>query len=180
MVERHWFGRYAKPPQEALRIVQSWDTAVKTGAGHDASACVTIAEKDGRHYVLDVQVMRVDYPQLKRAVKQLARDWQADAVLVEDKASGQSLLQDLRGEKEGMALIARMPKQDKVSRFAAVTAMLEAGDVLLPQDAAWLAEFEREVMLFPHAAHDDCVDALSQYLNWVRERRSGDYRIRGL
>lgn len=180
MVERHWFRRYAAVPREDLRMVQSWDTAVKTGGSHDRSVCITLGERDGVHHVLDVQVMRAEYPRLKRMVKQLAVDWQAEAVLMEDKASGQSLLQDLRGDREMPPLLARLPKQDKVSRFAAVSAMIEAGQVALPKDAAWLAEFEREILVFPHGAHDDCVDALSQYLAWVRERRKGEHRIRRL
>jgi predicted phage terminase large subunit-like protein len=179
MVKRHWFGRYGARPEVFERIVQSWDTAIKAGNAHDCSVCLTMGEVDGKHYVLDVQVLRAEYPELKRQVVRLAQSWEADAVLVEDKASGQSLLQDLRREKLGAPLIPIAPVQDKVTRFAAVSAMIEAGMVLLPHDATWLAEFEREVVTFPAGRHDDQVDALSQYLGWIRRKGGGGkWRIR--
>lgn len=178
MVRRHWFLRYTALPEQFERVVQSWDTAIKAGSSNDCSVCVTMGEALMQHYVLDVTVMRVEYPELKRVVESHALQWQADAVLIEDKASGQNLLQDLRRVKTMPPLIAIMPKHDKVTRFAAVSAMIEAGQVVLPHDAVWLAEFEREVLAFPQAKQDDQVDALSQYLGWVRKRSRGEYRIR--
>ena len=180
MVKRHWFLRYDAPPETWDRVVQSWDTAIKTGVANDCSVCITFAEKEGRHYVLDVGVMREEYPQLKRMVLRYAKQWNADAVLIEDKASGQSLLQDLRKDKAAPPLIATLPKQDKVTRFAAVSAMIEAGQVVLPQNAVWLAELEHELLAFPQGRHDDQVDALSQYLAWIREAKKSQHSIRGL
>lgn len=180
MVRQAWFKRYAVPPRQYDRIVQSWDTAVKAGGQHDASVCMTVGETDGVHYVLDVQAVRLEYPALKREIITAAERWRPDAVLLEDKASGQSLLQDLRRERNLPPLLAMTPTQDKVTRFAAVTAMIEAGQVALPQEALWLSEFEREILTFPHGRHDDHVDALSQYLNWIRGQRQGEYVIRPL
>lgn len=180
MVRREWFGRYTTPPMPWERVVQSWDTAVKAGANNDASVCVTVGEAEGVSHVLDVTVLRLEYPALKKQIRKQAEIWQPDAVLMEDKASGQSLLQDLRRETELPPLIAVMPVQDKVTRFAAVTAMIEAGRLALPLDAPWLAEFERELLTFPQGRHDDQVDALSQYLNWLRGRKQADCRIRSL
>lgn len=45
----------------------------------------------------------------------------------------------------------------------------EAGRVWLPESAAWLADYEAELFLFPMAKHDDRVDSTSQYLNWVHK-----------
>lgn len=178
MVARHWFGRYRMPPAEWERVVQSWDTGIKAGANHDCSVCVTLGEHAGKSYVLDVAVLRAEYPELKRQVRQLAQQWMPDVLLVEDKASGQSLLQDLRREKGLPPLVAMMPVADKVTRFAAVSAMIEAGMVLLPQDAPWLAEFERELLAFPRGKHDDQVDAFSQYLGWLRAKQRKGLNLR--
>lgn len=180
MVRRHWFGRYRTVPEAFTRVVQSWDTAIKAGPGHDGSACVTVGEAEGKCHVLDVTVLRAEYPALKHHVRRMAEVWKPDAVLIEDKASGQSLLQDMRREKGLPPLIGIMPASDKVTRFAAVSAMIEAGKVSLPLDAAWLAEFERELLAFPQGKHDDQVDAFSQYLGWLRARQDGEYGIRGL
>jgi len=159
-------------------ITQSWDTAMKSGAAHDASACATFWLKDGVHHLVDMLVVRLEYPALKRRITEHAARFQPEAMLLEDKASGQSLLQDLRVETD-LPLIAVMPKGDKLARLIRVTPMLEAGKVALPRHAPWLAEFEAEMNQFPHAPHDDQVDAFSQYLNWIRDRdRGGQGRIR--
>ena len=169
LVRREWLRRFAEQPAQWVRKVQSWDTAIKAGTQHDASVCLTFGEGEARHYLLDVQVMRLEYPALKRMIVQMAADWQPDLILMEDKASGQSLLQDLKREMQ-MPLVAVMPRGDKIARMAAASAWIESGKLLLPREASWLAEFERELLAFPHAPHDDQVDGLSQYLNWVRGR----------
>ncbi len=162
-----WFKRFEGMPEGSC--VQSWDTAVKAGDGHDASACATFVVQDGVHHLVDMLVARLEYPALKRAICNHAARFSPVAVLMEDKASGQSLLQELRGETE-LPLIARMPVQDKISRMERVTPMMEAGQVALPKVAGWLAALEEELFRFPDSGHDDQADAISQYLNWVRER----------
>lgn len=158
--------------------VQSWDTAIKAGNSHDASACATFeAMADGVHRLVDLWVLKVEYPELKRAVEDAAARYRPSAILIEDKASGQSLIQDLRREG-AMPVIPIMPRGDKVTRFARVTPMMEAGRVALPRYASWLADFETELLAFPHGAQDDRVDAFSQYLNWVREREWDGLRLR--
>lgn len=159
-------------------ITQSWDTAMKSGAANDASACATFCVREGVHHLVDMLVVRLEYPALKRRMISHAAAFHPEAILLEDKASGQSLLQDLRVETD-LPLIAVMPKGDKLARLIRVTPMLEAGKVALPGHAPWLADFEAELSQFPNAPHDDQVDAVSQYLNWIRDReRSGHGRIR--
>lgn len=177
MVRPWWFGRYKDAPVAADRRVQSWDTAIKSGERHDASVCLTFAECEGKSYLLDVRLMRREYPDLKRSFYALAEQWEPQAILVEDRASGQQLLQDARRET-GLPLIAQQPKKDKVTRFAAISAMIEAGRVVLPEQAPWLADFEAELFAFPGGAHDDQVDALTQYLDWVRGQAWERLRIR--
>ena len=159
-----------------MRIVQSWDTAIKTGAGNDRSACVTFAEMEQGHYLLDAYAERLDFPALRQRVLAHAEQWKAQAVLIEDAASGQSLLQELR-RSSALPVIAIRPRMDKAMRLASVSAMIEAGRVWLPQEAPWLAEFEHELMGFPHAKHDDLVDAFTQYLLWAT-RRHGSAQLR--
>ncbi len=167
MVRRAWFGRYENAPAVFDRVVQSWDTAIKSGKGHDASVCLTFGEVGRQSYLLDARVGRYEYPELKRVFLAMAMQWEPQAILIEDRASGQQLLQDMRREA-ALPLIGVQPAQDKVTRFAAVSALIEAGRLALPKAAGWLADFEAEVLGFPAAAHDDQVDALTQYLNWIR------------
>ncbi|MES2983921.1 MAG: phage terminase large subunit [Pseudomonadota bacterium] len=180
MVKPAWFPRFALGTEMAAGVIQSWDTGVKAGAGHDASACATFVLVDGVHRLVDMTVVRLEYPALKRMVMRHAERFGAEAVLIEDKASGQSLLQDLRQETQ-IPVIGCMPTVDKVTRLMRVTPMLEAGKMALPMHASWLAAFEQEFFAFPDGAHDDQVDAVSQYLNWRRARENaGEMRVRRL
>lgn len=161
-------------------FVQSWDTAIKAGSTHDASACATFYYDGVTHYLLDMQVLRLEYPLLKRYIVSHAQRFSPEVILIEDKASGQSLLQDLRGES-GLSLIAINPRGDKTTRLARVSAVVEAGQVALPFAASWLGAFEAEIMAFPNGSHDDQVDAFSQYLCWVLDkRRTAQAQIRRL
>ena len=166
LIHRAWFARF----DEALqgRVIQSWDTGIKAAAAHDASACITFVQHEGMHYLIDVTQVRMEYPELKRLIVAHAERFRPEAILMEDKASGQSLLQDLKRETQ-LPLVAQLPKGDKLSRLVRVSPMIEAGRVALAKERPWLADFEAQLLAFPHASHDDMVDAFSQYLNWVRE-----------
>ncbi len=162
-------------------IVQSWDTAIKTGQHHDLSACVTIGVLEGYYYLLDCFTDRLAYPNLKRAILGLYDQYQPDIVLIEDKASGQSLLQDIRLDNGALPLKGIIPRQDKVSRVSRITPMLETGQLRFPAYASWWDKFYVELLGFPHGKHDDQVDALSQALLWLKEQRSRErYLIRSL
>ena len=83
---------------------------------------------------------------------------------VEDKASGQSLIQELRNQS-GMAVIPVKVGNDKVSRLNAVLPLIEGGRVFLPDEAQWLDSFMDEAQSFPNGKHDDMIDALSMGLS---------------
>lgn len=179
VVAPHWFPRVALEdiPREG-GCVQSWDTGIKAGAQHDASACATFMVRDGVHVLVDMRVVRKEYPELKRLIVSHAERFLAEAVLMEDKGSGQSLLQDLRRETD-LPLIAVMPKADKLTRLIRVTPLMEAGKMALPVTAPWLAALEEELFSFPDSVHDDQVDAVSQYLNWQMTRNgASQMRVR--
>jgi predicted phage terminase large subunit-like protein len=152
------------------RVIQSWDTAIKARSTHDASVCVTIGETPDRFHVLDVLVLREEYPSLKRMVLAHEAQWKPDAILIEDKASGQMLLQELNRETD-LPFIGVTPHKDKVTRAAVVTALFESGKVVWDRKAMWREAFEAELMAFPHGKHDDQVDALVQGLQWLRQKR---------
>ena len=181
MVRRDWLIRYSELPQNPAknpeRIVQSWDTAIKTGANNDPSVCLTFMEFEGKSYLQHAWVKRMEYPDLKRFFYEHTEQHNPHAILLEDKASGQQLLQDIKRESH-LPIIPMRPKVDKVTRFAAISAMIEAGKLILPTHAPWLADFEAELFAFPTAPHDDQVDALTQYLDWKRGQSSDKMRMR--
>lgn len=107
------------------------------------------------------------FPDLKRVFVNLYEQHIPEVILVEDAASGQSLIQEMRATTR-LPVLAIKVDRDKVSRANAVTALCEAGKVFLPWEAPWRVEWEVEHETFPAAAHDDWVDCSTQMLNWAR------------
>jgi predicted phage terminase large subunit-like protein len=119
--------------------------------------------------LLHVFRKKVDYPDLKRAVRQQAEMHRATLVLIEDKASGTQLSQELINE--GLRIIkAVKPYGDKLMRFNAQTATIENGSVYLPREASWLADYIHEITTFPSAKYDDQADSTSQALAWINQQ----------
>jgi predicted phage terminase large subunit-like protein len=152
--------------------VLSLDTAFKVGSSNDYSVGLVLGVGEAGYYLLDVWRDRAEFPELKRKVEMLATRWTPHVVLIEDKASGQSLIQELRSDSR-LPIRAIKVDSDKVTRAAAITPLVEAGRVFLPEAAPWLPDFMDEVSSFPAAPHDDMVDALTQALNYVRESSPG-------
>jgi predicted phage terminase large subunit-like protein len=155
MIKRHWIKRYVEvPSRERSLIIQSWDTASKGGPQNDFSVCTTwFISRDRRWYLIDVWRKRVEYPELKAAVRALAFRHAAKRVLVEDAGAGISFVQELLGEVSG--ILAVKPDRDKTTRMSVVSAKFESGLVFLPERASWLADFEAELFAFPGSRHDD-------------------------
>ena len=126
------------------------------------------------YYLIDVFRARLEYPDLRRAVANLAGRHNAGTVLIEDAGLGMLLVQDLRNDTPSTMPrpIGRKPEGGKVERMAAQSACIEAGQVHLPDGASWLDDFLIELLAFPQGRHDDQVDSVAQFLAWAAERKS--------
>jgi predicted phage terminase large subunit-like protein len=173
LIKWDWFQFYDELPNRGPndRIVQSWDTASKAGELNDYSVCTTWLVSKPDFYLIDIVREQLDYPSLKRRVVETRQRHNAHDVVIEDKGSGTSLIQDLKREG-AVRPIAFMPEGDKLTRMSAQSAKIEAGQVHLPRQASWLGDFKTELMAFPRGRHDDQVDSLSQFLTWIEQRRS--------
>lgn len=170
IIKGEWLRqRYRTLPEGATLTVHSWDTAYKANQINDPSVCTIWKLGRGAHgyYLRDVFRKRLEYPALKRAVIDLAAIDNPAAILIEDRASGQSLIQELRNSTT-LPIIPIDVTTDKETRMFAASAAFEAGLVKLPESAPWVIDYEIELTTFPLAAHDDQVDSTSQFLNWVR------------
>src|SRR5438270_5369357 len=98
MVKTDWLRYYDSLPQRFTTVVQSWDSACKSGELNDFSVCTTWGVLDSGYYLLDVFRRRMNYPELKRAVHEQAIQHRPDRILIEDKASGKQLIQDIKYE----------------------------------------------------------------------------------
>lgn len=174
LIKWPWFRFDDQPARGSTGlIVQSWDTASKSGELNDYSVCTTWLIKGDDYHLLDLFRRRLNYPDLKRAVADQATWWRPDTVLIEDKGSGTALIQDFQSPPLpcGGRPVAITPDGDKVTRAAAQSAVIEAGRVFLPRSAAWLDELRLEILQFPYGRHDDQVDSVTQFLTWARNRR---------
>ncbi len=172
LIKPHWFRRYGERPQKFDRIVQSWDTANTAGDSSDWSVCTTWGCRGPEFYLIDVLRKKLAYPDLKRAVIELDARFAADVILVEDRASGTQLFQELIAA--GCAHATRVsPQGDKVMRMHAESPTIENGFVLLPEKAPWLADYLAEFLAFPKGRHDDQVDSTAQALAWAKRGRGG-------
>jgi predicted phage terminase large subunit-like protein len=170
MVKAEWFKRYAPNdrPESFERIIQSWDTANKATELSDFSVCTTWGVRGKDLFLLNVLRKRLEYPALKRAVREQHSQFDADVVLIEDKASGTQLIQELIAD--GCHRVTRYkPECDKIMRLHAQTAIIENGFVHLPDAAPWLAEYLHEMTVFPKGKHDDQVDSTAQFLDWFKK-----------
>jgi predicted phage terminase large subunit-like protein len=172
IVKREWLRFYGSNdlPGKFDQIVQSWDTANKDSELANFSVCTTWGLKDQRMYLIDVFRRKLNFPELKRFVRELASLHHADVVLIEDKASGTSLIQELRADGFSKAQAAPALEGDKIMRLHGQTAKIEGGFVLFPKEAPWLDTYLNELVTFPNAKNDDQVDSTVFALAWSTPR----------
>lgn len=175
-------NRYSAIPVAATVCVHTWDTAQKEKDYNDPTAGGFFQFGPGAppgYYLREVYKDRVDYPTLRRKVIAYAERDKPHAILIEDKSSGQSLIQDLRNSTS-LPIIAIEPEGNKLFRAQEVSPMVEAGLLHLPVAGSivdhrgqtistdWLIDFEAEFFGFPIGSNDDQVDMTTQFLKWVR------------
>jgi predicted phage terminase large subunit-like protein len=115
----------------------------------------------------------MDFPDTLRAIRYMADKYpNKHSILIEDKANGSAIISMLKHEIGG--IIAITPKESKVGRANAITGIVEAGNVYLPEYADFTSSFVEEFASFPNGAHDDMVDACTQFINHFKFRQA-DY-----
>ena len=89
-------------------------------------------------------------------------------MLIEDKASGTQLIQEL--VEQGLHAVTRyQPTNRQIMRMHAQTAVIENGFLHLPKEAGWRAEYLHELTLFPSGKYDDQADSTAQLLDWLKQ-----------
>jgi predicted phage terminase large subunit-like protein len=172
LIKADWFRYYENAPTQVYDdlLVISVDTAMKGAPSADFSVATIWLARGETCYLLDLWRERVDYPDLKRAMRRLRENFPGAVLLVEDKGSGTSLIQDLRADN--ISVIGINPEGDKQTRVAKISAQFEAGSVHFPKSSPWLGNLKAELLGFPNVKHDDQVDSVSQALSWIKQRQS--------
>jgi predicted phage terminase large subunit-like protein len=152
-------------------IIQSWDMAFKDSDTSDYVVGQVLGALKADRFLLDQRRARLDMPDTKEAVKEMKKKWpRTAAILVEDKANGPAVIQELGHDIPG--LIEVTPEGGKTARAHAAAPQIESGNLYLPhpQFAPWVEELIEEFAAFPNGRYDDQVDATTQALNWLRNR----------
>jgi predicted phage terminase large subunit-like protein len=172
LIKRAWLNYYDQMPQQKTgdHWVVSLDTALKISSGSDYTVATVWRVSGDYCYLVDLVRERLDFPGLIATVRALRGRYPDASILIEDKGSGTSLIQELRHQT--IAVIPIQVATDKLVRLYACEAMFEAGSVLFPRRAPWLDALVTELMGFPGGKHDDIVDSVSQALTWIRQRRA--------
>lgn len=172
ILRAEWWVPWDKPDLPDIEyVIQSWDTAFSTKEKTSYSARTTWGVFKSRGQtnaiVLDMWYDRVTYPELRRIAQEAYNSYEPDAVLIEKKASGQSLIQDLR--VAGVPVIEYLPDRDKEARAHASSALLEDGRIYFPSDKKWAKNLIDICAAFPATENDDIVDTCTQA--WLRLRK---------
>jgi predicted phage terminase large subunit-like protein len=174
MVKRDWLRYYeaSELPDDCIKVA-SWDTANKVGELNDFSVGTIWGVVQDRYYLIDVIRERLNYPDLKKRVREVAEKYRVTIILIEDRASGTQLIQDLMNDGVcGVTAYKPPTGADKSMRLHTQTATFANGQVLLPSDAPWLSEYISELLSFPGAKHDDQVDSTTQALEYLQNDRA--------
>lgn len=179
-------------------VGMSLDTAFSEKQQNDPSACTVwgIFEYEKKRHVLllDAWAEHLSYPNL---LERVIADWGAryggvknnplkpsrkpDTIIIEAKASGQSLIQSLR--LSNLPVVPHNPgRADKVARANLVAPILEAECVWVLESNRnkgkprnWVMPFLNECEQFPNSDHDDYVDTFTQMLRYLTD--SGELDI---
>ena len=177
IIKRSWWNIWQQEKIPKLQyVMQTYDTAFLKSQTADFSAIQTWGvfypeeDKSANVILLDAKKGRWEFPELKRIALEEYQYWEPDTVLVESKAAGLPLTQELRAS--GIPVVNFSPSRgnDKISRVNAVAPLFESGMVWAPE-ASWAEEVIEECAAFPFGEHDDMVDAMTQAL--MRFRQGG-------
>lgn len=172
IIQRAWFKIEKLDPALLLPPrVMAIDTAFKEGESNDYSAAV-IGQRYTKQYlgVLYAEQKKLDFPALIKWICQLIVDWEVDALIVEDAASGQSVIQTLKKILQIPVLPMKIQRgMDKESRLHAIAPFLEGGNVLFDK---WVPistqeELMNNLLAFPNGAHDDLTDAFVHLITYL-------------
>jgi predicted phage terminase large subunit-like protein len=147
----------------------SWDAAFKDFDDSDYVVGQLWVRKGANFYLIAQVRDRLSFGATKAAVRTTSAAWpKIGAKLIEDKANGTAVVDDLKSVVPG--LIPVEPKGGKEARASSVEPYVAAGNVWLPARAPWVEAYIEELAAFPKGAYDDQVDATSQAIVWLRER----------
>ena len=175
ILKREWWQpwKHDEPPKLSY-ILQSYDTAFSKQSSADYSAITTwgvfypVEGEPPNIILLDAKRGRYDFPELRRVALEEYKYWEPECVLIEAKASGMPLTQELRNMGIPVSNYSPSRGNDKLTRVNSIAPIFESGLVWTPE-TRWAEEVVEECAAFPAGEHDDYVDTVTQALRRFRE-----------
>jgi len=189
ILKKDWFKiwEYTEDPPDCDFIIQTCDTAFSAKTSADYSVIQTwgiftrlMTDSYGTETMVANLILlsnmreRLEYPELRSTAQEMYDSYEPDVIIIEKKASGQSLIQDLR--RAGLPILEYNPDRDKVTRANASTPILEAGRVWLP-DKPFAQDLINEAAAFPYATYDDQVDAMVMAILYMKDSWKIDHPL---
>ena len=173
IIKESWLKYYSELPFDpnkwrSCRLITSWDLNSKEG-GDSYAVGITVAKHGNEFYLLDIYRGKPSFLQTSEEILRMSKKYPHAMVLIEGKANGTAILSYLK--KKVSRMIEIMPDGSKEERLHAVSPIFEAGEFLLPQNHPLTKVIATELTDFPEGLNDDCVDAISQILNYYSELR---------
>jgi predicted phage terminase large subunit-like protein len=188
IVKREWWKIWEldEPPRCEF-VIQAWDTAFTKNERSDYSACTTWGifhlnenPDDVNIILLDSFQKRMEFPELKEKARAHYMEWQPDDCIIEAKAAGASLIQELNQQSDLFvrgytpSRGTRQQSNDKIARMNTVAPIFQSGKVWAP-DTRWARELIDQMASFPNSAHDDLADTAVMAV--TRFRQGGFLRL---
>ncbi len=196
IIKTDWFQPFTESEYpEFIYILQSWDTALTKKDSSAYSACTTWGvwedQKNGHRNIMLLSLFaeRLEYPELRKMAVRLSNNYfdtdqeeplkykvAPHLVVIEEKVSGYSLIQDL--SRANIPISAFKPNKygDKVARARKTTHLMENGRIFLPTEHPDYTEYTQEAQrfleacsLFPNGESNDIIDSMSQALIRISE-----------
>lgn len=182
IIKREWWKVWDhEDPPHCEFTIQAWDTAHEKKTVNDYSACTTwgVFYDEEDHNLPNIILLsafkeRLEFPELKAKAYEHYMDYEPDAFLIEKKAAGAPLIQELRRMGIPVAEYSPGKGQDKISRLNSVADIFASGKVWAPA-TRWAEELIDEVAAFPSGEHDDLTDSMTLAL--MRYRNGGFVRL---
>jgi predicted phage terminase large subunit-like protein len=166
MFKTEWLNRTYTTLPTGTVLLLSVDASFKDSS----ESSFVVIQTWGRHgmdnYLVDQVRAKMGFTETLDAIRAARlRRKNVMAILIEDKANGEAIIQTLRVEFPGVIPVS--PQTSKEARAASVTPLWQSGSVLLPEAAPWKQEFLHEIKSFPGSKYKDQVDCMSQSLNYL-------------
>ena len=163
---KDWFRFYDTAPELRWKVM-TIDTAQEEKTKADFSVLALWGLGRTGFYLLDLFHRRVEFPELKAAVKSMYALHMPNTILIEDLGAGKSLRQEFQRDTN-LPIVPMNVDRSKEARARSITPLAQAGRIYIPRNVPWAIDWLNEHVMFPEGKHDDQVDTTVMAINFLK------------